>query len=124
MPDVLPYFRRSETFDQGADDYHGGDGPLHVTSGEMVNPLFHAFLEAGVQAGYPRSDDLNGRQQEGFGRSERTTHAWRRWSTASAYLRPVLDRPNLTVRTRALARRVVLEDAAPAPRPSLALTVR
>ena len=108
--DVLPYFRRSETFDQGADDYHGGDGPLHVTSGEMVNPLCHAFLEAGVQAGYPRSDDLNGHRQEGFGRNDRTTHAGRRWSTASAYLRPVLGRPNLTVQTGALARRVVLDN--------------
>ena len=108
--DVLPYFRRSETFDQGADAYHGGDGPLHITSGEMDNPLFRAFLEAGVQAGYPRSDDFNGHQQEGFGRNDRTTHAGRRWNTASAYLRPVLGRPNLTVRTRALAHRVVLEN--------------
>ena len=108
--DVLPYFRRSETFDQGADAYHGGDGPLRITSGEMDNPLFRAFLEAGVQAGYPRSDDFNGYQQEGCGRYERTTHAGRRWNTASAYLRPVLGRPNLTVRTRALAHRVVLEN--------------
>ena len=108
--DVLPYFRRSETFDQGADTYHGGDGPLRITSGELDNPLFRAFLEAGVQAGYPRSDDFNGYQQEGCGRYERTTHAGRRWNTASAYLRPVLGRPNLTVRTRALAHRVVLEN--------------
>ena len=108
--DVLPYFCRSETFDRGADDYHGGDGPLRITSAEMANPLCHAFLEAGVQAGYPRSDDLNGHQQEGFGPTDRTTHAGRRWSTASAYLRPVLGRPNLTVRTGVLARRVVLEN--------------
>ena len=108
--DVLPYFCRSETFDRGADDYHGGDGPLRITSAEMANPLCHAFLEAGVQAGYPRSGDLNGHQQEGFGRTDRTTHAGRRWSTASAYLRPVLGRPNLTVRTGVLARRVVLEN--------------
>ena len=108
--DVLPYFCRSETFDRGADDYHGGDGPLRITSAEMANPLCHAFLEAGVQAGYPRSGDLNGHQQEGFGPTDRTTYAGRRWSTASAYLRPVLGRPNLTVRTGVLARRVVLEN--------------
>ena len=108
--DVLPYFRRSETFDRGPDAYRGGGGPLRVTSGEMDNPLFRGLLEAGVQAGYPSSDDFNGFQQEGFGRYDRTTHAGRRWNTASAYLRPVSGRPNLTVRTGALARRVVLEN--------------
>ena len=108
--DVLPYFRRSETFDRGADAYRGGDGPLRITTGDMDNPLFRAFIEASVQAGYPRTDDFNGYQQEGCGRYERTTHAGRRWNTASAYLRPVLGRPNLSVQTRAMVHRVVLEN--------------
>ncbi len=100
--DVLPYFRRAETFDLGADDYHGGDGPLNVTASRMTNPLTRAFVEAGRQAGYPVVDDPNGRQQEGFGRADRTTHRGRRWTTARAYLDPNRGRPNLTIVASAL----------------------
>ena len=107
--DVLPYFRRSECFDRGGDDYHGGDGPLNVTSAGMTNPLSRAFIDAGRQAGYALTDDVNGRQQEGFGRADRTTHRGRRWSTARAYLDPNRGRPNLTIVASALTEKVVVE---------------
>ena len=100
--DVLPYFRRAEDFDQGANAYHGSGGPLHVTTGAMRNPLYQAFVDAGVAAGYPATDDMNGYQQEGFGPMFMTTRDGVRWSTANAYLRPVMRRANLTIRTGAL----------------------
>lgn len=106
---VLPYFKKAEQFDQGANEYHGGDGPLHVTTGAMRNPLYAAFVEAGAAAGYPRTSDMNGYQQEGFGPMFMTTKDGLRWSTANAYLRPVMKRPNLDLRIRALARRVVFD---------------
>jgi choline dehydrogenase len=105
--DVLPYFRRAETHAGGADAFHGDSGPLHVTLGESSNPLCQAFIAAGLQAGYPRTEDANGAQQEGFGRVDRTTHDGRRWSTSRAYLRPARDRANLTVMTGALTTRVL-----------------
>lgn len=105
----LPYFRKAETREQGADAYHGGDGPLHVTTGATRNPLFRAFIEAGRQAGYPVTHDMNGYQQEGLGIMDMTTNRGRRWSAARAYLHPVLTRPNLTVLTGALTRRIVFE---------------
>ncbi|KZE28885.1 choline dehydrogenase [Crenobacter luteus] len=107
--DCLPYFRKAETYDKGANDYHGGDGPLHVTTPKPgISPLFDAFIQAGEQAGYPATDDLNGYRQEGFGPMDRTTTAkGRRCSTSLAYLDQAKDRPNLTVHTRALADRVL-----------------
>jgi choline dehydrogenase len=99
---VLPYFKRAETRAQGGDDYRGGDGPLHVATGACSNPLYQAFIEAGRQAGYPVTADMNGHQQEGFGAMDMTVRAGRRWSTARAYLDPARGRPNLTVRTGAL----------------------
>jgi choline dehydrogenase len=107
--DLLPYFRRAESRDRGADDYHGGDGPLHVSAGHTPQPLFQAWLQAGRQAGYPLTADLNGYQQEGLGPMDMTTWKGRRWSAAKAYLRPAMKRPNLTVETRALTRRVLFE---------------
>src|SRR5262249_25618374 len=80
--DCLPYFKRAETPEAGGNDYHGDSGPLYVSTGKRTNPLFHAFIEAGQQAGFPATDDLNGRQQEGFGPMDMTTHNGRRWSTA------------------------------------------
>ncbi|MBT7648654.1 MAG: choline dehydrogenase, partial [Rhodospirillaceae bacterium] len=106
----LPYFRRAESHDQGADDYHGGDGPLNVTSGKITrNELYRAFIDAGIQAGYAESDDLNGIRQEGLGRMDRTTHNGRRWSAAVAYLKPAMGRPNLSVEVRALTSRILFE---------------
>ncbi|MBF6990155.1 MULTISPECIES: choline dehydrogenase [Cupriavidus] len=107
--DCLPYFRKAETYDKGANDYHGGNGPLHVTTPKAnISPLFDAFIKAGEQAGYGKTDDLNGYRQEGFGPMDRTTTArGRRCSTSLAYLDQAKDRPNLTVHTRALADRVL-----------------
>lgn len=107
--DCLPYFRKSQTHDCGADDYRGGDGPLHVTRAKSKNPLFQAFLDAGVQAGYPYTDDMNGYQQEGVGWMDMTIHNGRRWSTSSAYLRPVLSRDNLNTETRAITTRILFD---------------
>jgi choline dehydrogenase len=105
----LPYFRKSETRAKGGDDYRGDSGPLHVSTGACVNPLYNAFIEAGQQAGYARTDDMNGYRQEGFGPMDMTVHKGRRWSTAMAYLRPALKRPNLFLRTSALTTRVLFE---------------
>ncbi|MDO5614196.1 MAG: choline dehydrogenase [Paracoccus sp. (in: a-proteobacteria)] len=106
--DVLPYFRRMETWHGGASDLRGTGGPLHVTRGPRSNPLFNAFIQAGQQAGWPYTDDYNGQQQEGFGPMEATIWRGRRWSTANAYLRPALKTGRLKV-TRGLARRVMFD---------------
>lgn len=107
--DCLPYFRKAETRDIGANDYHGGEGPVHVsTSKPGVNPLFEAMIEAGVQAGYPRTDDLNGFRQEGFGPMDRTVTAkGRRASTARGYLDQVKHRPNIDIVTHAVTDRIL-----------------
>jgi choline dehydrogenase len=107
--DVLPYFKKAETCAKGADDYRGGAGPLKVSTGAGANPLFRAWIEAGRQAGYPVSDDMNGYQQEGFAPMDMTVHRGRRWSAATAYLKPARARPNLSVETRALTTRVLFE---------------
>lgn len=108
--DVLPYFKRMEASHGGTDPaWRGTDGPLHITRGPRRNPLFHAFVEAGRQAGYPVTPDYNGQQQEGFGPMEATIWRGRRWSAANAYLRPALKGGNCTL-TRAFARRVVIEN--------------
>ena len=94
---VLPYFRRAEGRHEGGDAYRGADGPLKTSYGPMNNPLYTAFIEAAKQAGYPETQDVNGYQQEGFGRMDRTIHKGRRWSAANAYLKPAMKRPNVTV---------------------------
>jgi len=105
----LPYFRKAETRLQGADAYHGGDGPLYVTTPAMHNPLYRAFIDAGRQAGYPYTSDMNGYQQEGLGPMDMTTYRGRRWSAAMAYLRPALARPGLAVSDRCLVTRILFE---------------
>ncbi len=111
--DVLPYFKRMENWTdggQGGDPtWRGTTGPLHVTRGPRKNPLFKAFVEAGRQAGYAVTDDYNGQRQEGFGPMDQTVHNGRRWSAASAYLRPALRRPNCNL-IRGLATRIVIEN--------------
>lgn len=106
---VLPYFKRAESRASGGDAYRGAGGPLHVSTGACRNPLYQAFIAAGVQAGYPFTADMNGYQQEGFGAMDMTTHKGRRWSTAQAYLKPALARPNLALQVRALATRILFE---------------
>jgi choline dehydrogenase len=105
---VLPYFKRMENAHGGQDGWRGTDGPLHVTRGVRKNPLFHAFVEAGQQAGYEVTDDYNGEKQEGFGPMEMTIWKGRRWSAANAYLKSALKRPNAAMQ-RGLARRVLFE---------------
>ncbi len=107
--DVLPYFRRMETSHGGEPGWRGTDGPMHVIRGRRANPLYQAFVEAAAQAGYPRTEDYNGSQQEGFGAMEMTVWQGRRWSAANAYLKPALNRPNLRLITRARARRLLMD---------------
>ena len=111
--DVLPYFQRLEDWHDGG---HGGDagwrgsgGPVRVTRAGRLHPLANAFLQAGIEAGYPATADCNGHQQEGFGPFDRTIWRGRRWSAARAYLRPALARPNLRL-VRGLARSVLIAD--------------
>ena len=107
--EVLPYFRRAESFSEGGDDYRGASGPLHTSRGTRANPLYDAFIEAGAQAGYGRTADMNGYRQEGFGPMDMTVHRGRRWSTANAYLKPAMRRTNLAVAKNALATRLLLD---------------
>jgi choline dehydrogenase len=106
---VLPYFRRSEGNSRGADEWHGGDGPLSVSDLRHVNPLSRAFVEAGVQAGLARNADFNGPEQAGVGLYQVTQRDGARCSAAVAYLDPAKPRSNLTVHTGALASRVTFE---------------
>jgi choline dehydrogenase len=101
--DLLPYFRRGERADSDRleSEYHGRAGELNVTDVRSPRPLAEAFVEAGVRAGYRRNDDFNGRRQEGVGHYHVTHEGGRRHSAAEAYLKPVLDRPNLTAHTGA-----------------------
>jgi choline dehydrogenase len=112
---VQPYFKRMEHWhggdeveDKASRALRGTDGPLHVTRGRRANPLYAAFLQAGQEAGYPLTQDYNGLSQEGFGALEMTVWNGRRWSAASAFLKPALKRGNCRV-VKALARRVVFE---------------
>jgi len=106
--DCLPYFKKAETWIKGGDDYRGGDGPLGVCAGnEMkLNPLYRASIDAGIEAGYPETEDYNGLHQEGFGPMHMTVRDGVRESTSRAYLRPVLHRPNLRLVTHALAKKI------------------
>lgn len=106
---VLPYFRRMESAHGGEEGWRGVDGPMHVKRGTRLNPLYQAFIEAGRQAGYPVTDDYNGRQQEGFGPMEMTVHNGFRWSAANAYLRPAKASKRVKILTYAYAQRILLE---------------
>jgi len=106
----LPYFRKSEAWIRGADDYRGGDGPLSTCDGNrMRNPLYRAFIEAGRQAGYPVTDDYNGYQQEGFGPMHMTVRNGVRCSTSLAYLEPARRRSNLRVVTDAVVDSILFD---------------
>jgi choline dehydrogenase len=106
--DVLPYFQRMEKAHGSSDPARGHNGPLHITRGEMKNPLHDVFIEAGRQAGFELTPDNNGLKQEGFGVMERTIWQGRRWSVANAYLKPALRRSNLTL-ARGFATRIVFD---------------
>jgi choline dehydrogenase len=107
--DVLPYFRRAEDQERGADQHHGSGGPLSVSDLRARHQLHDAFIAAAEQAGYPRNHDFNGAEQDGVGPLQVTVRNKRRCSAAVAYLRPALKRPNLTLAIHALAHRVLFE---------------
>jgi choline dehydrogenase len=112
--DVLPYFKRMEHAhidDKGASEagFRGKSGPLHITRGKRDNPLHGAFVEAAEQAGYAATADYNGYRQEGFGAADMTVYKGRRWSAASAYLKPALKRRNVRLIARARVDRILFE---------------
>ena len=109
--EVLPYFKRAESRAEGGNDYRGDAGKLQTSYGTLENPLHAAWLAAAKQAGYPFSQDLNGQQQEGFGRLDMTVGNGRRCSAANAYLKPAMQRANLAVRTGALVTKIDFEGA-------------
>jgi choline dehydrogenase len=108
---TLPHFRKSETWEGGATEYHGGDGPVHVSNPRHIAPFSNAFVEACVELGMPYLDDFNGPQEEGAGFYSVMQHSGRRASTADAYLAPARRRPNLNVKTRTLVSQFVIENA-------------
>jgi choline dehydrogenase len=108
--DVLPYFRKAEHQERGASEYHGTGGPLNVADLRTVNPLSRAFVESGVALGHAANEDFNGAEQDGFGLYQVTQKGGKRCSAATAYLKPALRRPNLTVITDAHATRVLFEE--------------
>ena len=107
-PEVLPYFKRSESFAGGGDDYRGGDGPLLTRQGSLESPLYRVFFEAAKEAGYLATPDHNGYQQEGFGPTSMSVNSARRCSTARGYLHPIRHRNNLKVETDALVSKLAV----------------
>jgi len=107
--DVLPYFRRGESWEGGENQWRGSHGPVGTQSAKTKDPIFDSWIAAGQQAGFPKAQDYNTNEQEGFGRGQYTIRDGRRSSSARAYLKPVLHRPNLTVETKAHVLRVTLE---------------
>lgn len=107
--DVLPHFIRGEDNSRGASEYHGTGGPLSVTESRSMNPIVDAWVEAAEAAGLPRNTDFNGESQIGVGRFQTTQRGGMRCSAAVAYLHPAMDRPNLTVITEALTRKVLFD---------------
>jgi 4-pyridoxate dehydrogenase len=107
--DVLPYFRRCESFDKGADTWRGGSGPLGTEFARTEDPLYEAWLEAAKSCGYPLTADYNGKQQEGFGRGQFTIRDGWRSSSSNAFLKPARGRKNLTVEINAHTTRVTLQ---------------
>ncbi len=107
--DVLPYFKRAETWEGGENSWRGGSGPLGTQYAKTPDSLFDAWVEAGKAVGLPTTSDYNGKQQEGFGRGQYTIRDGRRSSSSRAYLRPARRRANLTVETGAQVTRVVMQ---------------
>ena len=108
--DVLPYYRRAESFQDGANDYHGGEGPWKIRTTNVEDPVFDAFFDAVQAAGYPLAEDYNGAVQDGFARLQVNAVNGRRQSAAVAYLRPALQRPNVDLEVRAHVTRILFED--------------
>src|SRR5690625_5198566 len=106
---VVPYFRKLESRLVGGDKYRGDNGPLKLTTPENKNPLFKAFFDSVQEAGYPLTDDVNGAQQEGFGKFDQTIYRGRRRSAARSYIHPVKHRSNLRVLTKAMVLKILFE---------------
>lgn len=106
--EVLPYFMKAECHQNGADDFHGGEGPLRLSRARINNPMAKAWVEAAQQAGLSYNDDINGRFRAGVGPCDLTISGARRMSTAATYLRQAKDRPNLQIATGAFATRILL----------------
>ncbi|MFZ0835895.1 MAG: GMC family oxidoreductase N-terminal domain-containing protein [Xanthobacteraceae bacterium] len=107
--DVLPYFKRTETWIEGGSEIRGGDGPMGVEWARVADPIYDAWLAAGKAAGYPTIHDNSAGDTEGFARSQYTVRNGRRSSAATAYLKPVLQRPNLTLIPRVLASKILMD---------------
>ena len=105
----LPYFKRLERRLIGSDDFHGDNGPLYLTTPQCDNPLFDAFFKSVQEAGYPFTSDVNGFQQEGFGKFDQTIHRGRRYNAARAYIHPVKHRKNLTIKTNTLVTKIIFD---------------
>jgi len=110
--DCLPYFKRSESWHEGENDYRGGSGPVSTSNGNnmKLNPLYKAFIEAGKEAGYPETKDYNAEQQEGFGPMHMTVGGGVRSSTSNAYIKPAKNRSNLKILTNVLVQKITLEN--------------
>jgi choline dehydrogenase-like flavoprotein len=109
--DVLPYFKRAETFTEAETEFHGTDGPWNIQTTTIDDPIIETFFEAARGAGYKMAEDYNGAVQEGFARLQINVHQGRRRSSAVAYLHPALSRPNLTLEVRAYVTRVLFDGA-------------
>ncbi len=108
--DVLPYFKRSENNVRGGDDYHGCEGPLHVSDQKWTNPVSRAFVDSAEQLQLPRNEDFNDDKQAGFGIYQVTQKDGERWSAARAYVEPLRESANLDIRTGTLVEKLVIED--------------
>ncbi len=109
--EVLPYFKRSEDNERGADDFHGTGGPMGISDSRAMSPLIETMIEASVLAGHEHNPDFNGARQEGVGRFQLTQRDGRRCSTAAAFLHPAAGRPNLEIITDAMALRILFDGA-------------
>ena len=107
--EVLPYFKKSEDQERGADEYHGVGGPLKVSDLRLRRPIAEFFIQAATQVGIPLNADYNGEKQEGVGYFQQTAHKGFRWSTAKGFLRPARKRANLTVMTKAQTTRILFD---------------
>src|SRR5262245_14798256 len=107
--EVLPYYKKSQNNERGANEYHGTGGPLNVANLRCINPLSRLFVEAAQQFGYQMNDDFNGASQDGIGFFQVTQKNGKRQSAAAAFLKPALSRPNLTVKTHAHVTKLLLD---------------
>ncbi|MXP48048.1 FAD-binding protein [Altererythrobacter luteolus] len=107
--DVLPFFKYAESNERGADDFHGGEGPLFVSDQKWVNPTSKAFVSSAESLQLRLNEDFNGQRQDGFGVYQVTQRNGERWSAARAYIEPLRDMPNLEIRTKTLVDKLIIE---------------